>query len=419
MRDPYEILGIQRGATLDEVKAAYRRASKRAHPDMGGSHQAMVELNTAYAFILSELKHDFETQQSQQKERASQDGAWQDVHPEDEQRARYWRDIYKDIDDELEQLRRAAEDYEERLRAMRRMAWDHGDRKTWLKLTWDDLVAFIRSIARSGLKGLALLVAALMGIGGALLEINLISALIVIGSGLGLIFSLALKSDKGGLMSAALLLFGIMTLWLPPVRMALFTHPFVTINVLVLLALIFKFAREGGTVGLATGGVLALYMIFVILADTSPPPTVANLPTSMRPQTSDVQQRGTAPTPQASPRKPPPQSPPPQTGQRPTAPPPPPLPPEERTLIASDGAILKFVTGIGYHLKVRTGFSTSISTTQGRLALYTGDAMTAACSPVMHFGPVIGSGPYQDVPGTIKSCDGDVVANVISARAVP
>ena len=163
MRDPYEILGIQRGATLEEVKAAYRRACKKAHPDMGGSHQAMVELNTAYAFILSELKHDFETQQSQQqKGRASQDGAWQDVNPEDEQRARYWRDIYKDIDDELEQLRRAAEDYEARLRAMRRMAWDHGDRKTWLKLTWDDLVAFIRSVARSGLKGLALLVAALM-----------------------------------------------------------------------------------------------------------------------------------------------------------------------------------------------------------------------------------------------------------------
>ena len=241
----------------------------------------------------------------------------------------------------------------------------------------------------------------------------------MIGSGLGLIFSLALKSDKGGLMSAALLLFGIMTLWLPQVRTAFFTHPFVTINVLVCLALIFKFGREGGTIGLATGGVLALYMIFVILADTGQPPKVASGPTSIPPHTPDSQHRTAGPTPEVLPREPTKTSPLPQTTRRPTAPPPPPAPPEERTLIASDGAVLKFVPGVVYRLKVRTGFATSISATQGRLALYTGDAMTAACSPVMHFGPLIGSGPYQDVLGTIKSCDGDVVANVISARAIP
>ena len=422
MRDPYEILGIKRGATLEEIKAAYRRACKKAHPDMGGSHAAMVELNTAYAFILSELKHDFETQQSQKQERSGQ-GGWHDINPDDEQRARHWRDIYKDIDDELEQLRRAAEEQDERLRAMRRMALENGDRTVWLKLAWDDLVAFIRSIARSGLKGLALLFAALMGMGGALLEINLVSALIVIGSGLGLIFSLALKSDKGGLMSAALLLFGIMTLWLPPVRTAFFTHPFVTINVLVCLALIFKFAREGGTVGLATGGVLAFYMIFVMLDETDLQQTVADGPTSPPPRTPDVQQRPpevARPIPQVRPKELPrtlPPTPPP-TVQRPTAPPRPQPPPEERALIASDGAILKFATGDGYRLKVRTGFSTSISATQGRLALYAGDTMTVACSPVMHIEPLIGSGPYQDVVGTIKSCDGDAVANVISARPI-
>src|SRR6516164_7631509 len=134
MRDAYEILGIKRGASLQEIKAAYRRACKKAHPDMGGSHEAMIELNTAYAFILSELKHDFQTQQSQQQQRrAGEEGAWQDVNADDEQRARYWRDIYKDIDDELEQLRRAAEQHQDRLRAMRRMAWEHGDRAAWVK----------------------------------------------------------------------------------------------------------------------------------------------------------------------------------------------------------------------------------------------------------------------------------------------
>jgi hypothetical protein len=298
---------------------------------------------------------------------------------------------------------------------MRRIAWERGDRTTWLKLTWEDLFGFIRSIARSGLKGLALLFAALMGVGGALVEINLVSALIVIGSGLGLIFSLALKSDKGGLMSAALLLFGIMTLWLPPVRMAFFTHPFVTINVLVCLALIFKFAGEGGTVGLASGGVLALYMIFVISSDGDLPQRVANAPRPARLHAPDVQQRApdiARPVPQVAQREEAPASPP-LPKQRPAPP-----PPEERTLIASDGAVLKFMPGVVYRLKVRTGFSTSISATQGRLALYAGDTMKAACTPVMQFEPLPGSGPYQEVAGTIRSCDGDAIGNVTSTQPI-
>ncbi len=33
MRDPYEVLGLQRGASDDEVKKAYRTLSRRYHPD--------------------------------------------------------------------------------------------------------------------------------------------------------------------------------------------------------------------------------------------------------------------------------------------------------------------------------------------------------------------------------------------------
>ena len=32
MRDPYEVLGIQRGASEDEIKKAYRAKCKRWHP---------------------------------------------------------------------------------------------------------------------------------------------------------------------------------------------------------------------------------------------------------------------------------------------------------------------------------------------------------------------------------------------------
>ena len=39
MRDPYEVLGIQRGATDDEIKKAYRAKCKRWHPYDIPSHQ--------------------------------------------------------------------------------------------------------------------------------------------------------------------------------------------------------------------------------------------------------------------------------------------------------------------------------------------------------------------------------------------
>ena len=249
MRDPYEILGVARGASLDEIKAAYRRACKQRHPDIGGSHEAMVELNTAYAFVLNELKQGY---QQQREEAPRQD---QRRHaPTSATRAQLGADLPR-------HRRRTRGNAARRRGARGRAAQDaragmaDGDRTAWAKLTWEDLARFFRGVARSGVKGLALLFAALVGIGSVLVEANFISALILLGSGLGFAFSLALKSDKGGIMSAALLLFGIMTIWLPPVRGALFLYPLATISVLILLALIFKFAQAGGTVGLMTGGV--------------------------------------------------------------------------------------------------------------------------------------------------------------------
>ena len=42
--------------TLDELKAAYRRAAMENHPDRGGSTEAMQEINNEYAARFEELK---------------------------------------------------------------------------------------------------------------------------------------------------------------------------------------------------------------------------------------------------------------------------------------------------------------------------------------------------------------------------
>lgn len=417
MRDPCEILGVKRGASLDEVKAAFRRESKQRHPDMpGGSNEAMVELNIAYAFVLNELKHGFQQQQKeepkQQQSAGTGEGAWHDVGEDksrDARRDAYWRNLYRDIDDELETLRRAAEQHDEQLRRMRSAAWRTGQHAAWAKLTWDDLFGFFRRTARSGLKGVALLFAALVGVGSVLVEANFVSALILLGSSVGFAFSLALRSDKGGVLSAALLLFGIMTIWLPPVRSALYLYPLATISVLILLALIFKFAQAGGTMGLMTGGVFAFYVIAVIVGSTSrhspsviPPPTPTSVPTLPVPSpTPSATATVALPTPQATPIP---------------QPHPPPTPPEPRTLLASQGAILKFVFGVPYHLKVRNGFSTSLRATQGKVALASAGDGSGECLDALEFPAEAGAGPWREIDRTLRACGGDAIMTVSAAR---
>ena len=44
----FSILGLSHIATIDEIKAAYRRKAIELHPDRGGDHLSMVKLNAAY-----------------------------------------------------------------------------------------------------------------------------------------------------------------------------------------------------------------------------------------------------------------------------------------------------------------------------------------------------------------------------------
>lgn len=43
----FQTLGIRADATVDEIEFAFRRLARKAHPDKGGSHEAMAELTAA------------------------------------------------------------------------------------------------------------------------------------------------------------------------------------------------------------------------------------------------------------------------------------------------------------------------------------------------------------------------------------
>lgn len=53
-RDPHEVLGLRPGAGRDEIEAMFRVRAKRAHPDAGGSEEAMAELNAARDALLAQ-----------------------------------------------------------------------------------------------------------------------------------------------------------------------------------------------------------------------------------------------------------------------------------------------------------------------------------------------------------------------------
>ena len=60
MRDPYEVLGVQKNATPAAIKSAFRRLAKKLHPDANKNDKKaatkFAELNAAYEIVGDEDK---------------------------------------------------------------------------------------------------------------------------------------------------------------------------------------------------------------------------------------------------------------------------------------------------------------------------------------------------------------------------
>jgi len=80
-RDPYEVLDVQRGATLAEIRRAYRRRARVVHPDVpGGSDEDFRRLTRAFATVSdgkSRTVLDAAEMRRKARERASR--SWDDA----------------------------------------------------------------------------------------------------------------------------------------------------------------------------------------------------------------------------------------------------------------------------------------------------------------------------------------------------
>lgn len=54
--NPYEILGVRRDASDDQIKSAYRRRAKTTHPDSGGAPEAFSRVQKAYELLLDPVR---------------------------------------------------------------------------------------------------------------------------------------------------------------------------------------------------------------------------------------------------------------------------------------------------------------------------------------------------------------------------
>jgi DnaJ-class molecular chaperone len=55
-KDYYKILGVEKSASSDDIKKAFRKLAGQHHPDRGGDAEKFKELNEAYQVLSNDQK---------------------------------------------------------------------------------------------------------------------------------------------------------------------------------------------------------------------------------------------------------------------------------------------------------------------------------------------------------------------------
>ena len=58
MKNPYEVLGLDRNASTDEIKSSYKKQALKHHPDRGGDEAIFKEMTEAYGILSDPQKKD-------------------------------------------------------------------------------------------------------------------------------------------------------------------------------------------------------------------------------------------------------------------------------------------------------------------------------------------------------------------------
>lgn len=59
-KSAYEVLGVNKESTADEVREAYLNLAARHHPDRGGDVEGFREIHAAYARVMNKLSSDLQ-----------------------------------------------------------------------------------------------------------------------------------------------------------------------------------------------------------------------------------------------------------------------------------------------------------------------------------------------------------------------
>lgn len=83
--DHYKALGVQKTASQDEIKKAYRKLAKEHHPDLGGDEEKFKKINEAYSVLSDAAK------------RSAYDNRGRGTHPGFGPNMNSWEEVFGDF----------------------------------------------------------------------------------------------------------------------------------------------------------------------------------------------------------------------------------------------------------------------------------------------------------------------------------